>query len=57
MESTDYPKPGIIDSQEDLRPADAGADWSAWPVLKQSELVPADTDKDGIPDEFEKNTV
>ena len=52
--STDYPKPGIIDSQEDLRPADAGADWSAWPVLKQSELVPADTDKDGIPDEFEK---
>ncbi len=51
--STAYPKQGIIDSQDDLKPAGAAADWSAWPTLKQSE-VPVDTDKDGIPDAWEK---
>lgn len=50
--SANYPKWGIIDSQDDLRPAQAGADWSAWPTLNSTEL-PADTDKDGMPDEWE----
>lgn len=48
-----YPKPGIIDSQEDLKPANAGADWSAWPVLAEG-VPPADSDGDGMPDEWEK---
>lgn len=52
-ENKKYPKPGIIDSQDDLRPANAPANWSAWPILKQG-AVPVDTDKDGIPDEGEK---
>lgn len=47
------PLPGILDSQSDLKPAGAGDDWSAWPELKQGE-VPIDTDRDGIPDEWEK---
>lgn len=41
--------PGIIDSQNDLKPSGAGDDWSAWPELVQGD-VPADTDRDGIPD-------
>lgn len=44
-----YPKPGIIDSQNDLKPAGAGADWSPWPELKQGEVL-VDTNRDGIPD-------
>lgn len=43
---------GIIDSQDDNRPADASDDWSAWPVLN-SENALADTDGDGMPDEWE----
>ena len=43
---------GIIDSQEDNRPADAGDDWSAWPTLA-SAPAPADTDRDGMPDDWE----
>ena len=43
---------GIIDSQEDNRPADASEDWSAWPTLA-SATAPADTDGDGMPDEWE----
>ena len=43
---------GIVDSQEDNRPADAGDDWSAWPTLA-SAPAPADTDHDGIPDDWE----
>ena len=43
---------GIIDSQEDNRPADAGDDWSAWPTLA-SAPAPADTDHDGMPDDWE----
>lgn len=46
-------KLGIINSQDDLKPADAGDDWSAWPELK-SEKAPTDTDGDGMPDEWEK---
>lgn len=45
--------PGLIDTIEDLKPADAGADWSPWPVLKQTE-APADTDGDGMPDTWEQ---
>ena len=48
-----YPKPGIIDSQEDLKPTSAGNDWSAWPFLK-SGTAPVDTDGDGMPDDWEK---
>lgn len=44
--------PGIINSQDDNKPANAGTDWSAWPVLN-SEAAPADTDGDGIPDAWE----
>jgi pectate lyase len=49
-----YPKPGIIDSQEDLKPASAGSDWSAWPSLK-TDTPPVDSDGDGMPDHWEKN--
>ena len=52
--SEDYPKWGIIDSQDDLRPADASADWTAWPLLQQATTVPADSDGDGMPDTFEE---
>lgn len=45
-------KRGIINSQDDLRPSDAGDDWSAWPELK-SETASADTDGDGMPDDWE----
>ena len=45
--------PGIIDTQEDNRPADADANWNAWPELK-SQPAPVDTDGDGIPDTWEK---
>lgn len=43
---------GLINSQEDNKPKNAPADWSAWPELK-SEAAPLDTDKDGMPDEWE----
>ena len=45
--------PGIIDSQEDNKPADAPADWSAWPTLESKEC-PADADGDGMPDAWEQ---
>jgi len=44
-----YPKPGIIDSQSDLKPTNAAADWSPWPTLRQ-ETAPIDLNLDGIPD-------
>ncbi len=43
---------GIIDTQEDNKPSDAGSDWSAWPTLN-SLSAPADSDGDGMPDEWE----
>ncbi len=45
-------KQGIINSQEDLRPADAADEWSAWPTLKSEPPLP-DSDGDGMPDEWE----
>ena len=45
-------KRGIINSQDDLRPATAGDDWSAWPTLQTLD-APIDTDGDGMPDEWE----
>lgn len=52
-QGNDIHLPGIIDSQDDLRPKDAPADWSAWPLLKQGPVA-ADSDGDGMPDEWEK---
>ena len=43
---------GHINSQNDLKPAGAGADWSAWPTLN-STSAPQDTDGDGMPDAYE----
>lgn len=45
-------KKGMIDSQDDLKPLNAAADWSAWPVLA-SAAAPVDSDGDGMPDEWE----
>ena len=45
--------PGIIDSQNDLKPKNAGSDWSPWPALKSTEC-PLDTDRDGMPDAWEE---
>lgn len=46
--------PGIINRPEDNRPPGAPANWSPWPVLSSS-VPPADTDRDGIPDDWESN--
>jgi len=43
---------GIIDSQNDNKPAGADSTWNAWPNLK-STACPTDTDKDGMPDAWE----
>ena len=43
---------GCINSQDDNKPKDAGADWSPWPTLN-STAAPADTDGDGMPDAWE----
>lgn len=43
---------GFINSQDDLKPKNAGSDWSAWPTLKTLP-APTDSDKDGMPDEWE----
>ncbi len=44
---------GFVNSQDDNKPADAADDWTAWPVLVTAE-APADSDGDGMPDEWEK---
>lgn len=43
---------GLINNQNDNKPSDAPANWSAWPDL-MSATAPVDTDGDGIPDEWE----
>lgn len=50
--STSYPKYGIIDSQQDIKPVGADSSWSAWPTLT-SKSAPADLDQDGMDDEWE----
>lgn len=44
--------PGIIDTPEDNRPADADADWSPLPDLGES-IAQKDSDGDGMPDLYE----
>lgn len=41
-------KAGYINTPTDTRPSGAGNDWSPWPLLVQG-TIPADTNKDGIP--------
>ena len=48
--SENYPKPGIIDSQDDIIPDGAS---TAWPELKQGPAW-VDSDGDGIPDTWER---
>ncbi|MCW3787980.1 pectate lyase family protein [Plebeiibacterium sediminum] len=50
--STNYPRFGIIDSQDDTKPEGAGDDWSAWPDLDAGTPL-VDTDNDGMPDQWE----
>lgn len=49
LNSSPFPKSGIIDSQNDLKPAGAAADWSPWPTLAGGIAV-SDSNIDGIPD-------
>lgn len=45
---------GIINSQDDNKPAGAAADWSPWPnLVTDTSISVADTDGDGIPDYWE----
>ena len=44
--------PGMIDSQDDLKPSGADDSWSAWPTLSSS-AAPTDTDGDGMSDTWE----
>lgn len=43
---------GFVNSQNDNKPADAAADWSAWPTLSGT-TAPLDSDGDGMPDAWE----
>ena len=43
---------GFVNSQNDNKPTGAAADWSAWPTLNSTTAL-ADSDNDGIPDEWE----
>lgn len=49
--SVGYPKFGIIDSEEDIKPANASADWLPWPTLNQG-TTPDDSNIDGIPNNW-----
>lgn len=50
--SASYPKWGIIDSELDIKPANATTNWNPWPILA-SGTAPTDTDADGMPDSWE----
>lgn len=50
--STAYWKWGIIDSQDDLKPVGAAANWTAWPNIALQNPA-TDTDLDGMPDDWE----
>ena len=43
---------GFVNTQDDNKPADAGDDWSAWPVLNTVGTV-VDADNDGMDDAWE----
>lgn len=45
---------GIINSQDDNKPAGAASDWCAWPnLVTDTSISTTDTDGDGIPDYWE----
>ena len=45
---------GVINSQDDNKPAGAATDWSAWPnLVTDASINVTDTDGDGIPDYWE----
>lgn len=44
---------GFINTQNDNKPANAAADWNAWPTLNSTTSAATDTDGDGMPDEWE----
>ena len=44
---------GFINSQEDNKPYNAPDNWNAWPTLNSTE-APLDSDRDGMPDEWER---
>ena len=46
---------GVLNSQDDLKPADADETWTAWPDLSMlpGEELALDSDGDGIPDSWE----
>ncbi|MGV3705418.1 MAG: pectate lyase family protein [Arcticibacter sp.] len=46
--SLDYPRQGIIDSQQDLNPDPNEKNWNAWPVLDPGTAL-VDSNRDGIP--------
>ena len=46
-------KPGYINSPSNTKPTGAPSDWTPWLPSVQVE-IPLDTDRDGIPDEWEK---
>lgn len=46
-------RPGFVNTQDDNRPENATEEWTAWPQLRTAQ-APADTDRDGMPDEWER---
>lgn len=49
LNTSPHPKSGIIDSQNDIKPAGATSDWTPWPTLA-SGIAVTDSNIDGIPD-------
>lgn len=45
--------PGMVNTQDDNKPAGADSTWTAWPTLVQAN-APTDSDHDGMPDEWEQ---
>ena len=51
--SEGYPRPGLIDSQDDLLSLNTSENVSVWPVLLQRSTL-IDSDNDGMPDAWER---